>query len=230
MQARHAGPQPAEEIADSTGSEEVSDEEDAEDDLVGALDDILEDVQGGGGDDDEENRDSEAGADPDDDVVADEGQTEGDHDSEEIGDTTDSTDPGDNYAPPPGPAAPLSTARTTSTTRWALHRVSGTNFTDEQAAALREQLEDGSYSHVLIVKTSPGSTGYTALQRACDMLMELGYPMQFHGRLLLAGKAVTYANIACRDEGLEDPVEMVQHVLGAGIGVMEEIPVSGEDG
>jgi len=40
--------------------------------------------------------------------------------------------------------------------------------------------------------------------------------LQFHGRLLRDGKALTYASVACRDVATEDPVKMLQQLVGFG--------------
>ena len=86
-------------------------------------------------------------------------------------------------------------------------------------------------SHVLALKTPPGSTGYTALQRACKAIQKAGFPLLFDGRLLRAGNLVVWAAIACRVGGLEDPVDLLQQVLGCGtVRMIEEILADGANG
>jgi len=200
---------PDEEIPDPPDTQDSA--SDTADDLVGALDDILGEVRDDGGGDGEV--ESDGGDAP---------EVQGDE-PDDAGDTTDATDPGDNYVKTPGLAPLPDAAPSASTSRWALVKVSGSKFGDQQAAAIRERLEYDAYTHVLIVKTTPGSTGYPALQWACEVLGEAGYPLQFQGHLLLSGKHVVWATVACRDEGQVDHVELVERVLGCRMVEIEDI-------
>jgi len=228
------GHQPGAESDEPSESEELSAEDVEEDGLTGVLGDILEEVLHDGGDDEEVESDDEVEVDgndvPDDEVVpdGDDAPHVRDDEPDEVGGTTDSTDTDDNYSPSSEPAPPLDAAASMSPGRWALVKVSADNFDDQQADAVREHLEDGSYSHVLVVKTSPGSTGYPAYGEACEVVQEAGYPLQFQGHLVLAGNHMVWATVACRDEGLENQVELVRLVLGWGTVGMEEIPVGGD--
>ena len=226
-------PQPDEEITDPPGSEEESDDEDVEDDLVGALDDILEEVRGGGGDDDEENEDAgpeSGGPAGSDDQVESDGEEERaseDDDPEENGDTTDSTHLSDSFAPPLNPSPLPAPAHSASTTKWALLRVKGVSFNDDQADALRESLAGGAYSHVLVLTDGNETGSYRVFQRACEALTETGFPLQFYGRLLRVGNLVVWAAIACRDGAHDDPVELLQQVLGGGTVGMGDVLIGG---
>ena len=191
-----AEPQPHEEITGPSGPEDVSDDDKVDGDLVGALDDILAEVRGGGGDDDEE-----------------------------MGGTTDSTETGTPDSPAPGPSPLPAPEASTPTTRWVLVRVSGASFTDEQAGALREQLADDNFTHVLVFKDGNETGSYTAFHAAGETVQKAGFPTVFTGRLLAGEKALTYAAVACRSGGLDDPLDLLQQVLGWGTGATEEIPV-----
>jgi len=144
---------------------------------------------------------------------------------DEPDDFGDSTGLDDNHTKIPEPASPPDTATSSSTARWALVRVSGATFTDEQAAAVRKQLADDSYTHVLIVKEGSGTSGYMPFKDACKTVQKVGFPVLFDGRLLRAGNLVVWAAIASRDSHGDDPVDLLQQVLGGGMVGMEEIRV-----
>ncbi len=221
-------------------NEEINDPSDTQDsasdpgdDLVGALDDILSEVREGGGDEDDgDGDDSEDGAgaadEGDDEVVPDEDDVPGDEgddgtdEPDDIGDPSATTDPDDNYPSTSEPASPPDTTTSSSPGRWALVTVSGAKLDDEQAATVRKQLGDASYTHVLVVKEGSGTAAYPAFQRACEMVQKAGFPTLFHGRLLVGEKALTYAAVACRDGEGDATVDLLQQVLGGGMVEMEE--------
>ena len=211
---------PNEEITGQSANEEES-ANDTADDPAGALDGILSEVRNGGDDEDGDESEDGAGATAgaDDEVDGDEVPEEQDNEPDDVGGTTASTDSGDNYSPTSESSAPSDIVIPATPARWALVRVSGSSFTDEQADTVRGCLDDGP-SHVLVVKEGSGTSGYPAFKDACDVLEGAGFPLQFNGRLLLAGKHVVWTAVACRVS--EDDLDaMLQQVLGWGMG---EIP------
>ena len=146
---------------------------------------------------------------------------------EEAEDIGDFAEPGADAPHPPEPPPLPDTGTSTSSTRWALIRVSGASFGDEQAAAVQERLASGDgerpVSHVLVVRDGNETGAYMTYKTVCAAVAQAGFAWQFRGQLLREEKAVVYAAVACRDGVLGDPVAILQHVLGCGIGSAEDI-------
>jgi len=104
--------------------------------------------------------------------------------------------------------------------------VSGATFDDKRVAAVRERLVADNYTHVLIVKEGSGTSGYMPFKDACKTVQKSGFSTLFDGRLFLKGELVVWAAIASRDGDQEDPVDMLQQVLGCGTGMMAGMRIS----
>ena len=83
--------------------------------------------------------------------------------------------------------------------------------------------QHGSESEPAVAKDDARS----AAKAACEVCRQTGSP--FDGRLLRAGNLVVWAAIASRDGDQEDPVALLQQVLGCGSVGMEEILVGDGD-